>query len=341
MKVLFIYPNSLGYGRVPLGLSILISVLKEAGHEIELFDTTYIYTADNFDTKMREDNGTVLATDTRHLYTPHTLDEIDEMLKSQIRSFCPDLVGISILEDNYSLSDHFFDLIKATDKNLPIIVGGPTPTIAPGVVMEHPNVDYLIQGEAEVALLEFCNLMQMGKSVKGVGNLWYKENGELKHNPMGPITDLDTLPMQDLSYWHKGHFVKAYDGKLHRVASIELSRGCPRACAYCIEEAYRKLFSGLGQFYRHKAISTVAKEINFLKDNYDVEMIFFNDDNFLMQMSEERLEEFADIWKREVNLPYWMSTEPLSIIHKHGEKRLKMPVKKLNVNSSFFYTIRK
>ena len=42
MKVLFIYPNAEGYGRVCLGISVIMSVLEDKVHEVDLFDSTFI-----------------------------------------------------------------------------------------------------------------------------------------------------------------------------------------------------------------------------------------------------------------------------------------------------------
>ena len=57
---------------------------------------------------------------------------------------------------------------------------------------------------------EFCDLMERGKSVEGVRNLWYKKNGEVKNNSLRPFVDMDTLPVQNLDLWDKRHFIKPY-----------------------------------------------------------------------------------------------------------------------------------
>ena len=41
MRVLFVYPNVRGLYMLPPAVAILSAVLKEAGHECRLFDTTY------------------------------------------------------------------------------------------------------------------------------------------------------------------------------------------------------------------------------------------------------------------------------------------------------------
>ena len=41
MKILFIYPNNEGYFRCPIGLTLIMTILRDEGHEIKLFDTTF------------------------------------------------------------------------------------------------------------------------------------------------------------------------------------------------------------------------------------------------------------------------------------------------------------
>ena len=58
MKILALYANTGGYGRIPTGLAIIITVLAKAGHKIELFDTTFLE-ASNHDNDLREEAGIV------------------------------------------------------------------------------------------------------------------------------------------------------------------------------------------------------------------------------------------------------------------------------------------
>ena len=41
MKFLMIYPNNTGASRVPLGIVYLLTILKEQGHNVKLFDMTF------------------------------------------------------------------------------------------------------------------------------------------------------------------------------------------------------------------------------------------------------------------------------------------------------------
>ena len=42
MKILFLYPNHEGYFRCPVGLTLIMTVVANKGHEVKLFDTTFM-----------------------------------------------------------------------------------------------------------------------------------------------------------------------------------------------------------------------------------------------------------------------------------------------------------
>ncbi len=306
MKVLCLYPNCEGYGRVPLGFSLVISCLLQAGHEVELFDTTFITTDRHMDDDVRKKAKWVLPTDISQLYHPHTREEIGEMLQWHIRR-C-DLVAVTILENNYPYADYLLSIIKAVSK-IPVIAGGSTPSSVPEVIIENPYIDYVCEGEGEETIVEFCNLMFQGKSVDNVHNIWSKK---VHHPPLRPFVDMDSLPIQHLEIWDSKHLLKPYSGHLRKSGYFELSRGCPRQCSYCINKRLQGLQRECGPYLRRKSILKAIKEISTLHKQYCFEMIFFNDDNFLL-MSQARFEEFIDVWMNEVKLDYWMNTELESI----------------------------
>lgn len=321
MNILCIYPNLEGYGKVPLGFCLIMSCLLREGHNVELFDTTFIGQGGHVDENIRKKAGLVLPTDTSHLYEPHTTEEIDEMLRWQVQRFSPDLIAMTIVEDNYRYGDHLLVAIKSVASDIPVIVGGATPTSVPQVVIENPHIDYVCQGEGEEVIVEFCGLMSRGKSVENVRNLCYKKNGMVKCNPLRPFIDMNTLPIQRLELWDKRHFVKPYVGRLWRAGNFEMSRGCLNKCSYCINEVLQTSYQNCGRFHREKSIDNVIKEIKMLRDEYGFDIIFFADDNFLL-MSHARFNEFGDAWKSEIGLPYWINTE-LELITEERLAKLK------------------
>ncbi|MBT5400287.1 B12-binding domain-containing radical SAM protein [bacterium] len=308
MKILFVYPNSEGYGRIPLGMSVLMSILIDDGHEIGLFDVSFIMQNNSLDQEAREKFKIASHTDTSYLYDYHSTDEIDELFRSKLKDFSPDLLAFSIVEDNYRYCHRLLELTKSINESLVTIVGGSTPTIAASTLIENPYIDYLIKGEAEGPMKEFCRLMDKGGDMTDTPNIWYKKEGKIIENPLGPLTDMDDLPMQNLDLWDDAHFVKPYEGKLYRSGSIEMSRGCPQKCTYCINESLRTAYLETdSKLIRKKTVANTIKEAKFLKEKHDLEMFFFCDDNFLA-ITRDRMAEFKDKWKKEINLPFWLNT---------------------------------
>ena len=103
---------------------------------------------------------------------------------------------------------------------------------------------------------------------------------------------MDELPIMDWSFWDDAHFVKAYDGKLYRQGNIELSRGCPQKCTYCINETWRNEFFETGsKLIRKKSIPKLIDEVKILRDKHNLNMFAFADDNFLA-LTRDKMDEF-------------------------------------------------
>ena len=81
MRVLFLYPNHEGYFRVPIGLTLIMTVAANEGHEVDLFDTTFIATGDNLDSKGREKDKLVKAIPMHEMFNKHSQEEIVDACK--------------------------------------------------------------------------------------------------------------------------------------------------------------------------------------------------------------------------------------------------------------------
>ena len=62
MKIMFLYPNNEGYFRCPIGLTLIMTILAKEGHEVKLFDTTFMASAENV--------GTTISNNSNYLYHP-------------------------------------------------------------------------------------------------------------------------------------------------------------------------------------------------------------------------------------------------------------------------------
>ena len=162
------------------------------------------------------------------------------------------------MEDAYSFCGDLLDAVKKKF-NIPVVVGGVTPSLSPNVVMEHPSIDMLIQGEGEVSFKELVSALKNKTSLSKVPNLWYKDtDGAVVKNKLMRYMDMNELPYQRMDFWDEKHFLTPYDGKMYKSGFFEMSRGCMHKCHYCFN---RYMQIGLakdqtGNWRRNKSIDT-------------------------------------------------------------------------------------
>ena len=317
-KVLFVYPNKEGCPMISLGISVLAGVLKYYGHKVELFDVTFMM-SERLDHVAREAIGTVKKVDFEKYWGKGDNLNINEEFRKKISSFSPDLIAFSIVENNYGYAKELFKIAKEITKS-PIIVGGLFPTIAPEFFIKDDNVDIICQGEGEYAILELANRLGQGKDISNISNLIIKSNGKIIKNKFGPYYNWEPLIYQDWEIFDKRHLMKAFVGKMWKTGFFEMSRGCPFNCSYCANNIYQDIFKCLGSFHREKQIDYVIKEMEYMKNKYSLEFIFFTDENFMM-IKKNRIEEFCRKFKERINLPFFIQTRAENLL---DEKRLKM-----------------
>lgn len=319
-KVLFVYPNKEGYPIIPLGISVLSGILKNAGHSTDLFDVTFIM-KNRLDNEAREKTGTVVKVDVDKYWG--TGDDIDpeQGFIDKIKSFKPDLIAFSIVENTYLYAQQFFNLAKKHSNAL-VMVGGLFPTTGPEFFTDDANVDIICIGEGEYAIEELANKIDKGEDISNIKNLMVRKDNQWIKNELAPYYNWEPLVLQDWDIFDERHLYKPFMGKIFKTGFFELSRGCPNNCSYCINHLCQKVFKGLGNYNRAKPIDSAIYEMVQMKKKYNLELVFFNDENFLT-MRPERFEEFIDKYQKNVNLPFFIMTRADSLLDKNKIKRLK------------------
>lgn len=294
MRVILIYPNVEQNSALPqVGLSNLSACLKHAGHEVYLLDFTY-----------------------------RDLGVGGETLSKKIEEFEPGLIGISIRSFEWEfVQDQLLPVLS--QKDLPVVVGGPHPTAAPDEVMCRPEIDYLVLGEGEEALLELVAALESGFVPAGLGSTWVRTKTGIQKNEVRPlIQDLDSFPYPDWDIWDPRHFVDSHSRIFlegpRRIGAFETSRGCPYACPYCISATLHQLYKGKGKYHRDKSIDRIIAEVLDKKDRFKLDYANFVDETFLLR--DDRVKEFCERWIREVNIPFRFTTRPETVT----DERIRM-----------------
>lgn len=347
-KVLFVYPNKEGYSIIPIAFSLLSGILKKEGHEIDLFDISFM--VQNLDHQARASTKSVQPIDDVDKYWGERKGfDINGELKKKIWSFNPDLIAFTIVENNYGCARDLFKVVKAT-KDVPIIVGGMFPSVAPEFFLRDDNVDFICFGEGEFTMIELMKRIDSRSGFLRVPNCITKvrvaETGGSR-SPFTIIDERDNIPgvpgwkssrgptapyyrwephvIQDWTIFDPRHLHKPFMGKMRKTGYFEMSRGCLFKCAYCNNLAMQQLSKAWGieeKYNRDKPMKHVMEEISYLKKEYALELIFFNDENFL-QISHERLEEFCAAYKKEIDLPFFIQTTAQTLQREEKTRLLK------------------
>ncbi|MDD5358232.1 MAG: radical SAM protein [Candidatus Nanoarchaeia archaeon] len=322
-RVLFVYPNSEGYPIIPLSISTLSGILKYHGHETDLFDITFMMQARK-DHEARIKTGQVKAVDMSSAWGDDKVD-IDESFKQKIKAFKPDLIAFTVVENNRQAA---FDLARTAKryKNIPIVFGGLFPTIAPYYFFSD-DIDYICRGEGEAALLQIANgetvdifnTLPLDYIFDNYGTFSIYEEIKIDY---APYYNWEPNVYQDWTIFDERHLLKPFMGKVYRTGFFELSRGCPHKCAYCTNDLNQQIFKCLGKYNREKPIDYAIEEMAYLKEKYALELIFFNDENFLT-MNDERLDEFCEKYGKKIGLPYFIMTRADSLLKEDRVKKLK------------------
>lgn len=323
IKVLFVYPNYRGMNMLPPAIGILSAILKNSGHTVKLFDTTYYENIDG--DKSDSDSSKVdrlmahpfeMPKDKVTLKTTNVYKDF----KKEVEGFRPDLLAVSTTEDMFPLA------IKLLRTVIPYkslaIVGGVFPTFAPELVLSYPEVDIICKGEGEDALRILCERLTVGKNYDDIPNLWVKQkDGGIKVNPLH-IINMDKNPIIDLSSFEEARFYRPMGGKVWRMFPVETYRGCPYQCAYCNSPSQLKMYKKeTGKNYlRRKSFDNLRRELLFYKEEMKAEYLYFWADTFF-SWSNREFDEFCEIYK-EVGLPFWCQTR-VETVELNRFKKLK------------------
>ena len=277
----------------PLGILYLSSCLESAGHNASVID----YWAEKFNEKK---------------------------LASSIKE--SDAIGISITGFNLKESLQICHIIKETDPEIPLVVGGPHITLYPKKSLKECKADIAVVGEAELTISKIVDSI-IGKSkLKDINGVYFFDNGKIKHGKEPTIVkDLDVLPfparhlVKDYEY---GYLFGSKVGK-GKATSILSSRGCPMKCRFC-----QRNFFGMNIFRQRSAENVIDELKKISDDGYNTAL--FVDDNFLAD--KKRAEKIMDgIIKEKMNIEMWAEARVNS-----ADKKLFRKMKKAGFEAIAF-----
>ena len=167
-------------------------------------------------------------------------------LMKRIRDFRPDLVGMSLLSQEYRKFYQLLSEVKSRHPHVKTVVGGPHVTILKEQVLRDcPAVDYGVVHEGEDTLVDLCR----GVTEEQIKGLVFRCDGDIIYTGARPwLMNLDDRP------WPRYHKFE-----LHRyinTMAIYTSRGCPYQCIFCPNRIISPVF-------RARSSGNVVDEIEY------------------------------------------------------------------------------
>jgi len=257
ISILFIYPRtsySYSGGQPPLGIASLVSYLStKFNSECRVLDTTFCK-------KPKKELANIL----NHV------------------SF--DLICFSIMTPQYNKAINMAEICKKIQPKVPVLFGGPHPTVCPNQTISNKSVDMVAIGEGEKIITEIIENDFSFEKIKGI--FWKKKEDIIENKPIGFDLNINELPIPDRSALDMERYIvdnialESVDASL-RTTPLIVSRGCPYKCTYC-QPVLFKLF---GSKIRKRCPSLVVDEMEHLNKKFKINGFDFVDDTLLIDKS--------------------------------------------------------
>jgi anaerobic magnesium-protoporphyrin IX monomethyl ester cyclase len=210
---------------IPFGIATIASVLKGAGHDVELL-----------------------------VFTPDT--PILATLRPFMQRVRPRLFCLTAVSTQFPLIRTIAEAIKSLDSACYVALGGAHASLMPEEAIGCPFIDAVCVGEGDTAVVDLAAQILAGRQPGNIHNFWFKQPGAdiIERNASAPfLPDLDSLPFIDRELWRPWIMEPARD------PSVLVGRGCPFRCSYCSNHILGKLASG--SYVRFRSHNNIIKEI--------------------------------------------------------------------------------
>lgn len=237
--------DGLTWHQMPFSVLAISSPLVDRGYRVKIFDERF------------EDN----------------LEE--EMLSALNDAIC---VGISTFTGGQiSGALKMAKIIKQNFPHLLLVWGGWHPSLLPEQTAQDPNVDIVVYGQGELTFLELVEALINNESIRQIPGLCYKQDGQIIKTPSRPLEDINNFPPLPLNLINVRNYIGPHTGLDGAMTlSYMSSQGCPYRCGFCADKrVYQRRWFGLKP-------RRVVEDLNCLVKEYNLEAIYFEDNNFFV-----------------------------------------------------------
>jgi len=286
----------------PLGIAYIGAVLEKAGYDVRILDA-FIEGWYNEERINEEKIRVGLPFD---------------QIKKVIADFNPDVVGVTSMFTSQRKNAHqVAQVAKEVDPEIVVIFGGAHVTAATDSVLEDPNVDVAVLGEGDNVIVRLVKCIETNGDLRELDGVGYhgangaqvviEKTSQLDNLDEIPFPARHLLPME--KYFAAGIRHGGY-GKGKRAASMITSRGCQYRCNFCTA------FKVFTRKPRMRSIENVIAEIEEMKSRYNIDEIFFEDDQIIAKQRRagdlfDAIARFKLHWDTPNGVSPWLLTDEI------------------------------
>jgi len=203
----------------------------------------------------------------------------------------------------------FSSAVRDKKPNVPLVWGGPAPTILSDYFAQSSLVDIIIRGQGEVTATELAHRLSshLPINIRDIKGTWCRtEDGFLKNPERGNLSR-ENFAKYDYNLLSPKQYLRTDEHISDKVLNHFSSQGCPYECGFCSEVAL------YNRKWMPQAVDRTIEEVSELVDMYGAEGIKFYDANFFV--NKKRVLSFADaVLKRGWNIKWAASAHPKNIL---------------------------
>ncbi len=213
-------------------------------------------------------------------------------------------------------------IVRSLTKNraVPIVWGGPHPSILPEQTLNSDYVDIVCVGEGDITFNELVKVLEKGGDLSGVKGIAFKDGNKAVVNSPAPLIDVEKLlpvPWELIDvekYIHPDMYLK----ESSRTLDIgQTSRGCPFSCGFCCSASLR--------MRKWRAMS-VERSLQAIVDpirRFKLNGIWIRDDEFYIDR--ERASRICEgIIREKLSISWYTSGTRVDVFNKASDEQTSL-----------------